>query len=118
MALLHVVEQSDDIITVKDSDLRVFAANKAFARSAGYDDFTEVIGKTDAEIYNIPPWEEPVRTYMDDERRARSLKPGEYLLREEELITHTGERSAIRPRNTPFTTQAAMYCLPLIFREI
>lgn len=101
MALLHVVEQSDDIITVKDSDLRVFAANKAFARSAGYDDFTEVIGKTDAEIYNIPPWEEPVRTYMDDERRARSLKPGEYLLREEELITHTGERRTILTKKYP-----------------
>lgn len=91
MALLHVVEQSDDIITVKDEELRVFAANKAFAQSAGYDDCTELIGKTDAEIYKISPHEEPVKTYMEDERRAHSLKPGEYLLREEELITHTGD---------------------------
>ncbi|MDD4640508.1 MAG: response regulator [Bacteroidales bacterium] len=101
MALLHVVEQSDDIITVKDSELRVFAANKAFAQSAGYDDFTQVIGKTDAEIFNIPPGEEPVKTYMDDERRARNLKPGEYLLREEELITHTGERRIILTKKYP-----------------
>lgn len=101
MALLHVVEQSDDIITVKDSDLRVFAANKAFAQSAGYDDFTQVIGKTDAEIFNISPEEEPVKSYMDDERRARNLMPGEYLLREEELVTHTGERRIILTKKYP-----------------
>ncbi|MDD2560302.1 MAG: ATP-binding protein, partial [Bacteroidales bacterium] len=101
MALLHVVEQSDDIITVKDSELRVFAANKAFAQSAGYDDFTQVIGKTDAEIFNIPPDEEPVKTYMEDERKARNLKPGEYLLREEELITHIGERRIILTKKYP-----------------
>jgi len=101
IALLHVVQQSDDIIAVKDADLRVFAGNKAFARSAGYDDFTELAGRTDAEIYNIPSDEEPVKTYMDDERRARTMKPGEYLLREEELITHTGERRIMLTKKYP-----------------
>jgi len=89
--LAAVVERSDAIIAVKDPDLRVIAANSAFARVAGYSSPDELVGRTDAEIYAIPPDVEPVRTYMEDERKAQTLAPGERILREEPFVTVSGE---------------------------
>ena len=89
-ALAAVVEQSEDLIAVKDLDLRVVAANSAFAKISGHASARELIGKTDAEIFGVPPGTEPVRTSMEDDRNAQRLRPGERLSREEALVAASG----------------------------
>ncbi|WP_200284224.1 ATP-binding protein [Rhabdochromatium marinum] len=89
-ALSAVVEHSDAIVVVKDLDLRLVAANAAFARVAGKDSVDTLIGKTDAEIFGVSPDTEPVRTYMADERAAQRLPAGEVIVREEPVMAHDG----------------------------
>jgi PAS domain S-box-containing protein len=89
-ALSAVVEHSDAIVVVKDLDLRVVAANAAFARVAGKDSVDALIGKTDAEIFGVSPETEPVRTYMADERAAQRLPAGKVMVREEPVLAHDG----------------------------
>ncbi|MBN2771426.1 MAG: response regulator, partial [Spirochaetes bacterium] len=91
-AFSAVVENSDNIIVVKDLNLRVVATNNAFVRAAGKSDTEELIGKTDAQIFNVNPQTEPVKTYMDDDRQAQKLSYGEFIVREE-LVPGTDGRS-------------------------
>ena len=51
-ALAAIVENSDNIIVHKDLNLRVAAANPAFAKAAGCNSANELIGKTDSEVFN------------------------------------------------------------------
>ncbi|WP_289021715.1 PAS domain S-box protein [Desulfobacter postgatei] len=89
--LAAVVENSNDIVVVKDLDLRVIATNPAFAKLADHATVDTMIGKTDAEIFGVTPDTEPIRSYMADERHAQTLSPGEYILREESVVTFGGE---------------------------
>jgi PAS domain S-box-containing protein len=99
-AFAAVMEQSDDHITVKDLDLRIIAVNNVLLNELGKD-VTQVLGKTDAEVFEIPENQEPVKTYMDDERKAQKLKQGEFILREEEFISPTGSRKSIQTKKYP-----------------
>jgi PAS domain S-box-containing protein len=100
-ALSAVVEHSDDIIVVKDLDLRVVAANRAFVEASGHSSVQELIGKTDAEIFGVCPDSEPVRSYMDDELKAQMLSRGEYLLREEPVKSPSGEVRTVLTKKYP-----------------
>lgn len=85
-ALAAIVENSDNIIVHKDLNCRVVAANPAFAKAGGFKSPEEMIGKTDAEIFNIPQDSEPVKTYMADELKAQTLPRGEFISREEPVV--------------------------------
>ncbi|HJV79120.1 MAG TPA: PAS domain S-box protein, partial [Paludibacter sp.] len=109
--LIAAVENSDSIVTVKDLNLRVVAANQAFINSTRHSSIKSLIGKTDAEIYEIPADSEPVRTYMEDERKAQKLKPGEFILREEPLILPNGKEITILTRKYPiFDSEGKLFC--------
>jgi|GEM_PF-7095309 len=107
-ALAAVVDNSADIIVVKDLDLRVVAANMAFARASGHRTAAELIGKTDAEIFKVSPQQDPVRGYMADERQAQTLRPGEFLLREEPLVLADGEVRHVLTRKYPIHDAAGV----------
>ena len=100
-ALASVVESSDDIIVVKDLDLRVVATNNAFARASGHASVEEMIGRTDAELFGVTPDTEPVKSYMEDERRAQRLPKGEHLLREEPVVYPDGEIRMVLTKKYP-----------------
>ena len=109
--LIAAIENTDSIVAVKDLNLRVVAANQAFVNAAGFPSAKCMIGKTDAEIYDMSPDSEPVRTYMEDERKAQKLKPGEYILREEPLILSTGKKRTILTRKYPiFDSDGKLFC--------
>jgi PAS domain S-box-containing protein len=105
-AFSAVVENSDNIIVVKDLDLRVIATNKAFAKAAGKSGVNELIGKTDAEIFNLSPDTEPVKTYMDDDRHAQSLKQGEFITREEQVIVPDGPPLTVLTKKYPIFSKS------------
>jgi len=99
--LSALVETSDDIIVVKDKKLRVVAANTAFARAAGKGSRSELIGKTDAEIFGVSTEEEPVRSYMEDERAAQLLAQGQKIEKEETVICADGTTAWVLTRKYP-----------------
>jgi len=101
VALAAVVENSDNIIVQKDLDLRVIAANSTFAKIAGKNSVDELIGKTDAEIFNLDPTQEPVLSYMEDERAAQKLLPGQTIVREEPVLLPTGKKMTVLTRKFP-----------------
>lgn len=78
-ALLRtIIDQSPDLITVKDRDGRYLLANEAAARKAGLESPEAMLGKTDAAL--LPP--ERMRLRQADE--ASVLAGGPALEREEE----------------------------------
>lgn len=105
-AFSAVVENSDNIIVVKDLDLRVVATNNAFARIVGKSGTEEMIGKTDAEIFNLSPDTEPVKTYMDDDRHAQSLKQGEFITREEQVPLANGRSLTVLTKKYPIFSKS------------
>jgi len=107
-ALAAVVEHSNDIIVVKDLDLRVIATNMAFVRASGHNVVSDLIGKTDAEIFNVSPQQEPVRSYMADDLQAQTLRPGEFILREEPVVHPNGEITYVLTRKYPIHDTAGV----------
>jgi len=99
--LLAAFEHTDNIVTVKDLDLRIIAVNQAFLNATGHTSTKSIIGKTDSEVFGIAPDSEPVHTYMEDEKKAQKLKPGEYILREEPLILPDGKTLTMLTRKYP-----------------
>jgi len=99
-ALAAVVEHSDDIIVVKDLDLRVIATNQAFARATGHAQVADLIGKTDAELFGMPPEQEPVCSYAADDRRAQQLQSGR-IEREEPVMLADGRQRTVLTRKYP-----------------
>ena len=84
--LSALVKNSDNIIVVKDKNLKVIATNQAYANIVGKNCIEELLGKTDAEIFGISPDQEPIKSYMEDELKAQQLKPGEAIIKEEIVI--------------------------------
>lgn len=78
--LSTLVEQSDDMIAYKNMDFQVVAANVSYAKLAGYDSVKDITGKNCIEIFGISPDSGPGKFYLDQDRKAQKLKPGEYLL--------------------------------------
>jgi PAS domain S-box-containing protein len=103
-ALASVVENSDNIIVCKDLELRVVATNMAFVQASGHTSIAEMVGKTDAEIFNVSLDSEPVRSYMEDERRAQLLPQGECILREEPVLLPNGEIQYVLTKKYPIYT--------------
>ena len=99
--LAAVVDQSDDAIAVKDADLRVVAANPAYARAWGRKDARDLVGKTEAEIAEVSPQGDSVRASMEDDRRAQQLPPGQFVLREECAASPAGEIRHLRTKKYP-----------------
>jgi PAS domain S-box-containing protein len=99
--LSAIIENSDNICVIKDLDLKVIATNNCFARAAGKSSIDELIGKTDAEIFNVSPEEEPIKSYMEDERRVQKFKKGEKLITEEPVIYPDGTERIILTSKFP-----------------
>jgi PAS domain S-box-containing protein len=100
-ALSAVVESSDNIIAVKDLDLKVIAANSAFAHVSGHASAEELIGKNDADIFGVSPYSEPIKTYMEDDRKAQTLPNGESIVREEPVILPDGSTRIVLTKKYP-----------------
>jgi len=117
--LLAAVENTDNIVSVKDLNLRIVAANMAFANAIGLPAVKNLIGKTDAEVYGISPDSEPIRTYMEDEKRAQRLQPGEFILKEEPLILPNGTKRTILTRKFPiFDFDGKLFCTGSVSTDI
>ncbi len=96
-----VIEENDSIIVFKDLNCRVVMTNKAFAAASGHRFASDLIGKTDAEIFGVPPESEPIRSYHDDDLKAQKLPRGQYILREEPVILPDGKIKMVLTKKYP-----------------
>jgi two-component system CheB/CheR fusion protein len=101
MALSRIVREAQDIIVIKDLNLRVISANMAFAKVAGKESVAELVGKTDAEIFETKETVEPIKSYMEDDRYAQTLPQGESLEKEEPVVLEDGQIRIYKTRKFP-----------------
>ena len=87
--LAAIVENVEDHAVIKDTSLRVIATNRANTAAAGKKRAEQLIGKTDLEIYGDF---DHVRQYMEDDRRAMKLKPGETLVNDQVFVYPDGRK--------------------------
>ena len=82
-----ILENTVDFVYVKDSDLKYTSASNALARATGHSHWTELIGKTDADLYP----EEAAKKIIASEDRV--VRFGEELKDYEEScpLIHGGE---------------------------
>lgn len=86
--LSAIIDNSNNHASIKDLDLRFIAANQALVRDSGLSSEKDFLGKTDIEVFGDHPH---IRKYMENEKKAQFLSPGESLTFEEEFITPQGE---------------------------
>jgi len=109
--LISSIENSNNIVIVKDLNLRIVAANKGYLDITGYNSIKCVIGKNEAEVFGVSPDSEPVRSYMEDERCAQKLLKGEYILKEELLNLPNGDNITILTKKYPiFNNKGKIFC--------
>lgn len=103
--LSALVLNSKDYAIVKDLDLKIIAINHSLANLIGYESSEELIGLTEAELFRIPETDEPVKTSVEDDRKVQKLAPGEFIYKDEPLITLKGEKRFVRTKKYPIFDQ-------------
>ncbi len=82
-----ILDNSEDVAVIKDLNLRWIACNNILVKICGVNSVKELLGKTDLEIYGDFPH---VRQYIEDEKKAQTLKKGEYVSRDEIVVSKDG----------------------------
>ena len=91
LPLLALLDNTDHIAVFKDTKLRYVTVNKGYLKLTGYGSVEEVVGKTDAELFQGMSTEEQIREYMDNDRRALALPQGESITAEEGSLGPDGK---------------------------
>lgn len=117
-ALYEVFQNTEDIIVIKDLNLKVVATNQAFAKASGHQSIAELIGKTDAQIFGVSPDTEPIATYMIDDKRAQQLRAGKSILREEPVIYPDGSIKIYKTRKFPIYKEGIVFATANISMDI
>jgi len=117
-AFYSIVKNTDDIIVIKDLDLKVLATNEAFVKASGKKSLDELIGKTDAEIFGVGETTEPIATYMNDDRRAQKLPSGHSVVREEPVFYPNGETRTFKTRKFPIYKEGKVFATANISMDI
>lgn len=99
--LRAIIEETEDIAVIKDLDLRIIQANRAFLRIAGKKNLHEIIGCTDEDIFNDHVDSRLLQRYMEDDRKAQKLDRGKFIINEEEVIYSDGSRHIYLTRKFP-----------------
>lgn len=117
--LLASVENVSDRIVVKDLNLKVVAANKAWISSKGEETITNLLGKTDAQVFGVPESAEPIRTYMEQDRSVLKMSAGEYIESELPVKLLNGNNSVSLVKRYPiFDSQGNLFCIGSIITDI
>ena len=109
--LVAAVENVVDRVVVKDLDLKIVAANKAWLKARGRSSVQEVIGLTDAEVFGLPMNEEPILSWMEDEKYVKQLSEGEFIVKEQQIQLATGENTSALIRRFPiYDDTGVLFC--------
>ena len=92
--LAAIIEASDSLAVFKDPSLRYLMVNSAFLELTGRHDIQDLLGKTDAQLFQDLATDAQVAERMDTDRKALALKPGQ-VLNTEEMIPDKDNRARI-----------------------
>ncbi len=95
--LAAVIEESQDIAVIKDLGLRIISANRSFLAAAGKATLADVVGQTDADLFEP----DVAGRYMADERRTQTLAQGDVITSEEVLVFPNGKSRTLFIRRFP-----------------
>lgn len=98
--LAAIIEGTADAAVIKDLDLKIIAANAAYLKQAGKP-LSDIIGKTETEVWQGMVPEEILQSWQDEARQAQTLRPGEVLTKEETYANWHGERYTLLVKNFP-----------------
>jgi PAS domain S-box-containing protein len=117
--LSAAVENSDNFVVVKDLNLRIVAANKAWLFLSGNTSIQDVLGKTDAEVFGIQSNSEQIKTYMEDDKSAQNLCQGECIVREEFITLANGKKITVITKKYPiFDNDGKLFCTGTVATDI
>ncbi len=117
--LSTIVEETEDIVTMFDLDLKLLTANRAFVKAVWKHDITEVVGKTHEEIYSPHIDMETVKQYSSDEALAQTLPKGNFIERERNIIYPDGVEKSFHSRKFPlFNLEDQVIATATIARDI
>jgi signal transduction histidine kinase len=89
----EILNNTDSIAVFKDTRLSYIKVNHAYLQLTGHDKPDAVVGKTDADLFRDLATKEQMQAFMDNDRRALTLAPGQTLTIEEYL---PGQNGSIR----------------------
>lgn len=97
--LAAIIEGTEDVAVIKDLDLKIIAANRAYVKAAEKPR-EEIIGKTEAEIWAGRVDPESIQKWIEDDLKAQKLQRGEALAKEDSYLYH-GEIRTTLTKNFP-----------------
>lgn len=86
VALLGIIENTNNIAVVRDLNLKIIATNKAFADAVGHKTVDELIGKDCREVLKDTPNERFLENYIENEKKIQKLPKGEKIVRKEAMV--------------------------------
>lgn len=95
-----LIDNSVDIVVLRDRELRYRTANSGFLKLAGLT-LREVIGRTDAEIFTGHVALASIQASEENARRTLSLSRGESFVVEEKVMDPAGQIHEFRSRHFP-----------------
>ncbi len=103
--LVQILEHADSIAVMKDTALRYLAVNRAYLRLTGRGSAQGLLGKTDAELFQGLATQEQIAEYMENDRKALALPPGQVWTAEESLPAEDGGVRTFLTKKFPIHTQ-------------
>lgn len=117
--LSTIVEETEDIVTMFDLDLKLMTANRSFVNAVWKHDITDIVGKTHEEIYSPHLDMETIRQYSLDEAFAQTLAKGDFIERERNIVYPDGIEKFYLSRKFPmFNPKGQVIATATIARDI
>ncbi len=99
--LAAIIEETQDMAAIRDLDLRIISANRAFLQAVGASSLQEVVGKTDKELFAGRMAAAAIAARQAEERRVQNLFAEELIVSEETLLGPDGQTHTLLARKFP-----------------
>jgi PAS domain S-box-containing protein len=97
--LAAIIEGTEDVAVIKNLDLKIIAANKAYVKAAKKPR-EAIIGRTESEIWEGRVDHETLQKWIEDDLKAQKLQQGEAIAKEDSYLYH-GEIRTTLTKNFP-----------------
>ncbi len=98
--IFQLLDHAEHIAVFKDTQLRYVTVNNAYTRLTGHSS-ESVRGMTDRELFTGQSSPEQIEAYMENDRQALALPPGEALVIEEHTMAPDGAERTFLTKKFP-----------------
>lgn len=101
---MQLLENAEDIVVFKDTDLRYVTVNRAYTALTGKSP-EDVVGRTDSEVFAGLSTPEQIAAYLDNDRTALALPRGKCLTTEEGMLAPDGSVRTFLTKKFPIYSE-------------